>query len=167
VEATYAVEDSPLIKRLRESGVPQLVDPQTLRFTGERFLAVAQFERVPYRPATRITAGSFTPSDADALARNVMLFEQEIGASWYAQINHNLMVPINATCAHQCQSMPPAPSNAINATALPWRSRPQNSQLQRGWSGTKTARDWAQFGHKRLPATRTTSCARRSATPCF
>ena len=79
VEATYAVEDSPLLKRLRESGVPQLVDPQTLRFTGERFLAVAQFKRVPYRPATRITASSFTLSDADALARNVMLFEQKDG----------------------------------------------------------------------------------------
>jgi hypothetical protein len=37
VEATYAVEDSPLLKRLRESKVPQLVDAQTLRFTGERF----------------------------------------------------------------------------------------------------------------------------------
>jgi hypothetical protein len=83
VEATYAVEDSPLLKRLRESGVSQLVDPQTLRFTGERFLTVAQFERVPYRPATRITADSFVPSDADALARDVMLFEQEVGASWY------------------------------------------------------------------------------------
>ncbi|MBA3808935.1 MAG: hypothetical protein H0X28_11185 [Solirubrobacterales bacterium] len=83
VEATYAVEDSPLLKRLRESGVPQLVDPQTLRFTGKRFLTVAQFERVPYRPATRITADSFTPSDADALAREVMLFEQHAGASWY------------------------------------------------------------------------------------
>lgn len=83
VEATYAVEDSPLLKRLRESGVPQIVDPQTLRFTGERFLTVAQFERVPYRPATRITADSFAPSDADALARDVMLFEQEVGASCY------------------------------------------------------------------------------------
>jgi hypothetical protein len=83
VEATYAVEDSPLLKRLRESGVSQIVDPQTLRFTGERFLMVAQFERVPYRPATRITADSFAPSDADALARDVMLFEQEVGASCY------------------------------------------------------------------------------------
>jgi hypothetical protein len=46
VEATYAVEDPPLLKRLRESRVPQLVDPQTLRFTGERFLTVAQFERL-------------------------------------------------------------------------------------------------------------------------
>jgi hypothetical protein len=37
VEATYAVDNPPLLKRLRESGVPQLVDPQTLRLTGERF----------------------------------------------------------------------------------------------------------------------------------
>jgi hypothetical protein len=66
VEATYAVEDSPLLKHLRESGVSQLVDPQTLRFTGERFLTVAQFERLPYRPATPITADSFAPSNADA-----------------------------------------------------------------------------------------------------
>lgn len=83
VEATYAVEDSPLLKRLRESGVSQLVDPQTLRFTGERFLSVAQFERVPYRPSAPITADSFSPSDAGVLAREVMSFEQEVGASWY------------------------------------------------------------------------------------
>lgn len=83
VEATYAVEDSPLLKRLRESGVPQLVDPQTLRFTGERFLTVSQFERVPYRPAAPIRADSFTPSDARELARKVLRFEQEVGASWY------------------------------------------------------------------------------------
>jgi len=83
VEATYAAEDSPLLKRLRESGVPQLIDPQTLRFTGERFLTVAEFERVPYRPARPISADSFTPSHADALAHEVMLFEQEAGASWY------------------------------------------------------------------------------------
>ena len=83
VEATYAVEDSPLLKRLRESGVPQLIDPQTLRFTGERFLTVAQFEHVPYRPATPIAAASFTPSEADELAREVMLFEQKAGATWY------------------------------------------------------------------------------------
>lgn len=83
VEATYAVEDSPLLKRLRESGVPQLLDPQTLRFTGERFLTVAQFERVPYRPASPIAARSFTPDDANELARRVLRFEQAAGASWY------------------------------------------------------------------------------------
>lgn len=83
VEATYAVEDSPLLKRLRESSVPQLVDPQTLRFTGERFLTVTQFERLAYRPVAPITAETFAPSDAIALARGVMLFEQDVGATWY------------------------------------------------------------------------------------
>jgi hypothetical protein len=83
VEATYAVEDSPLLKRLRESGVPRLIDPQTLRFTGDRFLSVAQFERISYRPASPITADTFTPSDAEALAREVLRFEQAAGASWY------------------------------------------------------------------------------------
>lgn len=83
VEATYAVEDSPLLKHLRESGVPQLIDPQTLRFTGERFLTVAQFERLPYSPSAPIKVDAFAPSDADSLAREVMLFEQEAGASWY------------------------------------------------------------------------------------
>jgi hypothetical protein len=83
VEATYAAEDSPLLKRLRESGVPQLIDPQTLRFTGERFLSVAQFERLPYRPEVPIVADSLTQADAEALARQVLLFEQQAGASWY------------------------------------------------------------------------------------
>jgi hypothetical protein len=83
VEATYAVEDPPLLKRLRESHVPQLVDPQTLRLTGERFLTVAQFEHLPYCPATRLTVESFTPSDAATLARGVMLFQQNVRATWY------------------------------------------------------------------------------------
>jgi hypothetical protein len=83
VEATYAVEDPPLLKRLRESEVPQLVDPQTLRFTGERFQTVAQFERLQYRPAAPLTAESFAPSDATVLAREVMLFQQDVRAAWY------------------------------------------------------------------------------------
>jgi hypothetical protein len=83
LEATYAIEDPPLLKRLREGGVPQLVDPQTLRLTGERFMSVSQFERLPYRPDKPITAESLTPSGASELARGVMLCEQEIGASWY------------------------------------------------------------------------------------
>ena len=29
VDATYAAEDQPLPKRLREEGVPQLIEPQT------------------------------------------------------------------------------------------------------------------------------------------
>src|SRR3954466_39888 len=48
VEATYAAADPPLLKRLREDSVPYIVDPQTTRFTGERFLQVEHFERLPY-----------------------------------------------------------------------------------------------------------------------
>jgi hypothetical protein len=83
VEATYAARDAPLLKRLREGGVPQLIDPQTLCFTGERYLEVSRFERLPYRPAAPITAGAFTPKQAHALARGVMSFEQQAGARFY------------------------------------------------------------------------------------
>ncbi len=83
VEATYAVEDTPLLKRLRESGVRQLIDPQTLRLSGERFLSVAQFRQLPYDRETPISVESFAPSEATGLARAVMGFQQDAGASWY------------------------------------------------------------------------------------
>lgn len=54
-----------------------------MSFTGERFPTVAQFDRVPYRPAAPIAADSFTQAEAEALARGALLFEQEAGASWY------------------------------------------------------------------------------------
>jgi hypothetical protein len=83
LEATYAIDEPPLLKRLREAKVPQLVDPQTLRLTGERFMTVSQFDRLPYRPEVPITGESLTPTSASTLARDVMLCEQEMGASWY------------------------------------------------------------------------------------
>ena len=83
VEATYAAGDPELLKRLREDGVPYVVDPQTTRFSGERFLQVEQFGTLPYRPESVITADSFTPSAAEELARAVMRFEQDKGASCY------------------------------------------------------------------------------------
>jgi hypothetical protein len=83
IEATYATEDTPLLKRLRESGIRQLIDPQTLRFVGERYLTVSQFERLPYRPPAPITAEAFTAAQAQTLARDVMSFQQRAGASFY------------------------------------------------------------------------------------
>ncbi len=83
IEATYATEDTPLLKRLRESGIPQLIDPQTLRFIGERYLTVSQFERLPYRPSAPITAETFTAAQAQTLAHGVMSFQQQAGASFY------------------------------------------------------------------------------------
>jgi hypothetical protein len=83
VEATYAAAEPPLLKRLREDGVPYIVDPQTARFVGERFMQVEQFDRIPFKPDAPITPEALTPSVADELARAVMRFEQGAGASCY------------------------------------------------------------------------------------
>jgi len=83
IEATYAATDPPLLGRLREGGVPRLVDPQTTRLTGERFLTIQQFERLPYRTDTPIRVDTPTSSSLAQLARAVMAFEQQVDASWY------------------------------------------------------------------------------------
>ena len=83
VEASYAAEEPPLLKRLREEAVPQLIDPQTLRFTGERFVSVERLAGLPYAPAGPITAQTFTTVQAEALARGVMLFQQTSSAACY------------------------------------------------------------------------------------
>ncbi len=83
VEATYAAADPPLLKRLRADRVPYVVDPQTVRFTGERFLQVGQFERIPYAPKAPLRPGDLTNSAAAELALAVMRFQQDVGASCY------------------------------------------------------------------------------------
>lgn len=83
VEASYAAEEPPLLKRLREEGVPQIIDPQTLRFTGERFISVEQLAKLPYAPRAPFIAHTFTAVQAEALARGVLLFEQASGAACY------------------------------------------------------------------------------------
>jgi hypothetical protein len=83
IEATYAAEDPPLVKRLREEKVPRIIDPQTQRFVGGRFLQVATLSGLPYAPAAPFAADSFTPADASQLARGALLFEQEHGADHY------------------------------------------------------------------------------------
>jgi len=76
IEASYAVDDPPLLKRLREERIPRVLDPQTLRFTGERYLSVDQLRKLPFAPTTPITADGFLPTHAVAMARAVLLFEQ-------------------------------------------------------------------------------------------
>jgi hypothetical protein len=83
VEATYAATEPPLLQRLRDDSVPYAIDPQTSRFGGWRFVQVQQFARVPYAPKRPIVAGDFPSNAADELARAVLRFEQDAGASWY------------------------------------------------------------------------------------
>jgi hypothetical protein len=77
VEASYAATDPPLLKRLREDGVPTLVEPQSQRFTTSHFLEVGQLEALPYAPSRPITAQDFDAADAKRLAVGALVFEQE------------------------------------------------------------------------------------------
>jgi hypothetical protein len=53
VEAAYAFDRPPLLKRLGDDGVLRIVDLQTLRFAGPRYLETAALSRLPYAPSTR------------------------------------------------------------------------------------------------------------------
>ena len=81
VEATYAAEDPAILRRLRTASVPFLVEPQTLRFTGEAFLSTAAFSKLPYAPPTPVTAAMAKGTDVESFAREVLEFEQAHGAS--------------------------------------------------------------------------------------
>ena len=76
VEASYATTDPPLLKRLREDGVPRLIEPQSQRFTTERFLEIGRLKSLPYAPAEPITAENFDPAAAKSLALGALRFEQ-------------------------------------------------------------------------------------------
>lgn len=82
VEATFAAQDPPLLKRLRGEGVPYLVDPQTVRFTGGRFLQVERLTNLDYAPDGVIDP-TFAPSSAVELARGVLRFQQEANATCF------------------------------------------------------------------------------------
>jgi hypothetical protein len=76
VEATYAAEDPAILKRFRTEAVPFLVEPQTLRFTGEAFLDIAAFSRLPYAPQSVIGPDTVAQIVETDLAREVLEFEQ-------------------------------------------------------------------------------------------
>lgn len=81
VEATYAAVEPPILNRLSDGLVPVLVEPQTLRFTGDAFLETAAFSSLPYRPIERITAENVGDVDARAFSREVLEFEQSNGCA--------------------------------------------------------------------------------------
>jgi hypothetical protein len=69
IEAAYAFDRPPLLKRLRDDRVLRMIDLQTLRFVGERYLETAALQRLPYVPATPITARTFSGVTARRLVR--------------------------------------------------------------------------------------------------
>jgi hypothetical protein len=83
VEAAYAFDRPPLLKRLGDDGVLRIVDLQTLRFAGPRYLETAALSRLPYAPPTPISVDNFTGSAAESLARDGLLYAQDRGSDAY------------------------------------------------------------------------------------
>jgi hypothetical protein len=80
IEASYAVDEPPLLRRLGDDGVPRLLDPQSLRFVGENFRETSALTRLPYAPSRRINALDFDATRARQLARGALLFAQSVDA---------------------------------------------------------------------------------------
>lgn len=82
-EATYANSSPLLLKRLREESVPRLIDPQSVRFTTERYLEIEALRTLPYAPEIPITSDRFDASKATEMVRNSLLFQQGRGVNHY------------------------------------------------------------------------------------
>jgi hypothetical protein len=83
IEAAYAAGDPPLLKRLREDGIARIVDPQSLRLTGSRFLEVDALSTLPYAPKAPLVLDDLPESRTRSLAREAMEFEQRVGCDLY------------------------------------------------------------------------------------
>jgi hypothetical protein len=83
IEAAYAAGDPPLLKRLREDGIARVVDPQSLRLTGSRFLEVDALTSLPYAPKSPLSVSDLPASRTRALARRTLEFEQRVGCDMY------------------------------------------------------------------------------------
>jgi hypothetical protein len=79
VEATFAADDPPLLRRLVSENVPQLVDPQTIRFCGGRFLQVEKLRTLPYAPTRPITSDGIAAKDLEELVRGALEFQSRAG----------------------------------------------------------------------------------------
>lgn len=79
IEAAYAFDEPPLLKRLGDDGVCRIIDPQTLRFSGPRFLDTETLRRLPYAPDRPLTPNLVDERAARTLARDSMLYAQQRG----------------------------------------------------------------------------------------
>lgn len=83
VEATYAAREPELLRRLRATHVPFIVDPQSLRFAGDGYLTVQQARDLEFAPSEPVCVSEFDGAAADNLARATLRFEQRVGAGAY------------------------------------------------------------------------------------
>jgi hypothetical protein len=79
IEAGYAADRPPLLKRLADDRVPRLIDPQTVRFAGARFLQVPKLAELTYAPDKPITPDEMNAAHSYELARGALAFAQDRG----------------------------------------------------------------------------------------
>lgn len=82
VEATFAQRDPPLLKRLRETDVPFVVDTQTLRFATPAFLDIPAIAGLPFAPRDAVVPTS-SQAAIKRLAHTSLHFQQQVGARRY------------------------------------------------------------------------------------
>lgn len=82
-EAAYAAIDPLVLRRLREAGVPFLIDPQSNRFSGERLVETQALLDLEYAPKAPLRADELADLDARELAAGALDFQQERGACAY------------------------------------------------------------------------------------
>jgi len=82
-EATFAAKNPPLLKRLREAGTPYLIEPQTMRFVSEAFLAIDRLASLSYAPASPIRSDALSVSDRREIVYQALSFQEHAGASGY------------------------------------------------------------------------------------
>lgn len=83
IEASYAADRPPLLKRLADDRVPRLIDPQTVRFAGARFLQVPKLAELSYAPDRPITPDEMNAAQSHELARGALAFAQDRGTDAY------------------------------------------------------------------------------------
>jgi hypothetical protein len=83
VEASYAHDDPPLLRRLADRGVPRLIDPQTLRFATDAYLEVDAIARLSYAPSAPFSPLSLQGDAGDEFVAGVLDFEDRHGATDY------------------------------------------------------------------------------------
>lgn len=83
IEASYAITRPPLLKRLRDDRVRRVIDPQTLRFVGDRYRETATLSALPYAPDRPITVNGFSEAQARALAFGSMSYAQDRGTDTF------------------------------------------------------------------------------------
>lgn len=82
VDATFAAEQPALLGRLRQLGLPYVVDPQSLRFASAGYLGTQSLAKLPYAPSAPLE-GQMTSEHLRRFVTESLVFQQQRGVAAY------------------------------------------------------------------------------------